>query len=139
MFATIMSSALGMTIRMAADGVIRPKEFGVCRKYFASAVNENVRYIHGVPMIKDGTIQGGQRLWMAKFDTDFDLVDALRKLEESQKEARDLELKHQSPSWRDPIDSEYWQKRVERKCYEAEKAEAANKPERTRRYEAKKT
>jgi hypothetical protein len=62
-------------------GCITPKEFGVCKAYFRSAVDMNVRYVYGGPIIRDGTIiPSGENLYMRSEDNGYDPVTELRKL-----------------------------------------------------------
>lgn len=80
-FESAIAYGLSVSIRGVVDMVVRPKEFGVCKEWFRSAVEKNTRYIYGGPFIKDGKIvSNGDKLFMQKLDLHNDPVNELKAL-----------------------------------------------------------
>jgi hypothetical protein len=79
-FEAAIAASFSFALRGVVDMVVRPKEFGVCREWFASAFKNKVRYVHGGPMIADGKIGKGTKLYLCKWAGSFDPVKALKEL-----------------------------------------------------------
>ena len=77
--------ALAHVVKRGLKGLVKgwitPKEFGVSKEYFRSAVDMNVRYVYGGPTIQDGKIiPSGRNLYMTSEDNGYDPVRELRRL-----------------------------------------------------------
>ena len=79
-FEQAIGSSLGIVLSSVVDVAVRPKEFGVCKEWFVSAVNANWRYIYGGPQIQDGRILGVTKLRISKQNCVYDPVKELKAL-----------------------------------------------------------
>ena len=67
-------------LKNVVDRSLRPKEWGVCTKYFWAALDDNFCYVYGGPKISNGKIWQGDELYMAEYDNGYDPVEALNEL-----------------------------------------------------------
>jgi hypothetical protein len=79
-FEKAIEKGVGIVLDQAVERAMRPKEWGVCSEHFWAALDDNVRYVCGGPVIRDGKIVEGGNLRLSKWNDGRDPVRELKSL-----------------------------------------------------------